>query len=83
LALYRSGGWDALKEISRSGRPKKLNGLEMQWIYGVVSKGSPDQHKFNFCLWTLNALRALIKRELKVELSKAKQSKAKHPSVDY
>lgn len=75
LALYRSGGWDALKEEKRSGRPKKLNGFEMQWIYEVVSGGTPDQHKFDFCLWTLNALRSLIKRELKVDLSKASLSR--------
>jgi len=74
-ALYRSGGWDALKEIGHSGRPKKLNGFEMQWIYEVVSKGSPDQYKFDFCLLTRNALRALIKRELKVELSKESLSR--------
>jgi transposase len=30
LALYRSGSWDALKESSRSGRPKKLTGFEME-----------------------------------------------------
>ena len=30
LALYSSGGWDALKEIGRSGRPKKLNCFEMK-----------------------------------------------------
>lgn len=75
LALYRSGGWDAIKEGKRSGRPKKLNGFEMQWIYEVVSGGTPDQHKFDFCLWTLNALRSLIKRELKVDLSKPSLSR--------
>ena len=75
LALYRSGGWDALKEEKRSGRPKKLSGFEMQWIYEVVSSGTPDQHKFDFFLWTLNALRALIKRELKVSLSKSSVSR--------
>jgi len=25
LALYRSGGWDALKEEKRSGRPKQCH----------------------------------------------------------
>jgi len=75
LALYRSGGWDALKENAKSGRRKKLSGFEMQWIYQVVSQGTPDQHQFDFCLWTLNALRALIKRELKVELSKSSVSR--------
>lgn len=75
LALYRSGGWDALKESARSGRPKKLTGLDMEWIYQVVSQGTPDQHQFDFCLWTLNVLRALIKRELKVDLSKSSVSR--------
>jgi len=71
LALYRSGGWDALKEGARKGRPSKLSGMDMRWIYLVVSQGTPDQHQFDFCLWTLNALRALIKRDLKIELSKS------------
>jgi len=71
LSLYRSGGWDALKEGARSGRPRKLSGSDMQWVYGVVTKGTPDQHQFDFCLWTLSILKSLIKRELGVELSKS------------
>ena len=69
LSLYRSGGWDALKEGARSGRPRKLSGFDMKWIYHVVTSGTPEQHKFDFCLWTLGALRTLIKRDLGVELS--------------
>jgi len=69
LSLYRSGGWDALKEGARSGRSRKLSGFDMKWIYHVVTSGTPEQHKFDFCLWTLGALRTLIKRDLGVELS--------------
>ena len=36
LARYRNGGWQALKTGSRSGRPKKLGGSEIRWIYRVV-----------------------------------------------
>lgn len=75
ISLYRSGGWDALKEGARSGRPPKLSGTDMQWIYDAVTQGSPDQYQFDFCLWTLNALRALIKRDLGITLSKSAVSR--------
>lgn len=71
LSLYRSGGWDALTEGARSGRPRKLNGSDMCWIYNVVTQDLPDQYKFDFCLWTLATLKSLIKRELGITLSKS------------
>ncbi|MGB5832427.1 MAG: IS630 family transposase [Thiohalocapsa sp.] len=71
LSLYRSGGWDALKEGRRCGRPRKLSGEEMKWIYRVVKQGNPQQFQFEFCLWTLKTLRTLIERELGVKLSKS------------
>ena len=71
LSLYRSGGWDALKEGYRSGRPRKVSGEDMKWIYQVVTMGNPQQFQFDFCLWTLNTLRSLIQRELQVKLSKS------------
>ncbi|OGT91953.1 MAG: hypothetical protein A2514_04860 [Gammaproteobacteria bacterium RIFOXYD12_FULL_61_37] len=43
----------------------------MQWIYQVVTQGNPLQYQFDFCLWTLNVLRALIERELGIKLSKS------------
>jgi len=75
ISLYRSGGWNALKEGARSGRPRKLSGSDMQWIYNAVTQGAPNQYQFDFCLWTLNALRALIKRDLGVKLSKSAVSR--------
>lgn len=75
LSLYRSGGWDALKEKHRSGRPRKVSADDMRWIYYVVTLGNPQQYQFEFCLWTLNTLRALIERELGIKLSKSSVSR--------
>ena len=75
LSLYRSGGWDALKEGARSGRPRKVGGSDMQWIYNAVTLGNPQNYQFDFCLWTLNALRTLIDRELGIKLSKSAVSR--------
>ncbi len=41
LSRYRAGGWDALKEGKRSGRPRKLSAEDMQWVYNAVTMGNP------------------------------------------
>ena len=71
LARYRSGGWDGLKEGSRRGRPRKLSGEDMSWLYFAITQGNPLNYKFDFCLWTLNIIRSMIKQERGVELSKS------------
>ena len=75
LARYRNGGWDALKEGSRRGRPRKLSGEDMEWVYDAVTMGSPLNHKFEFCLWTLNIIRSMIEKERGVKLSKSAVSR--------
>ena len=75
LSRYRSGGWHALKEGFRSGRPRKLSAEDMRWVYEAVSQGNPQQYQFSFCLWTLNIIRSMIKKELGVELSKSAVSR--------
>ena len=71
LSLYRAGGWDALREGARSGRPRKLSAEDMQWVYDAVTMGNPLNHQFDFCLWTLNILRTMIERKRGVRLSKS------------
>lgn len=75
LSLYRAGGWDALNEGRRSGRPRKVSADDMKWIYHAVTLGDPRQFQFEFCLWTLNTLRTLIQRELGIRLSKSSVSR--------
>ena len=41
LAWYRQGGWHALKEGLRSGRPRKVSGEVMRWLYRAITMGNP------------------------------------------
>ena len=75
LSLYRSGGWGALTEGARSGRPRKLSADDMKWVYDAVTQGNPLNYKFEFCLWTLNIIRAMIDKERGVKLSKSAVSR--------
>jgi len=71
LAKYRQGGWHALRNGERSGRPRKVNEEVMEWLYDAISLGDPRQHQLPFCLWTLNVVRSLLKQRWDVSLSKS------------
>jgi len=71
LARYRSGGWHALRTGHRSGRPKKLNGPQMAWIYRTIRDKNPRQLKFPFALWTRKMIIDVIKRQFEIKLSPA------------
>ena len=75
LAWYRQGGWQALKEGRRSGRPRKVSGEVMQWLYRAITMGNPLQYQFEFCLWTLPIIRQMLRREHGIELSKSAVSR--------
>ena len=52
LAAYRAGGRDALRARKASGRPKRVTGSQMKWIYNTVTSKNPTQLQFPFALWT-------------------------------
>ena len=69
LAKYRSGGWDALKARALEGRPLKITGDQLQWLYRTVVGKSPLQFRFEFALWTRETIRTLLREEFSLELS--------------
>lgn len=75
LAKYRQGGWGNLEEGKRSGRPRKITAEVMSWLYHAVTLGDPRQYALPFCLWTLNHIRAVLKREHGITLSKSSVSR--------
>jgi transposase len=70
LALYRSGGWDALTAGKRGGRKPKLDGKMLKWVYATVTMGNPLQFKFAFALWTRQMIASLIQKKYGIKLSK-------------
>jgi len=71
LARYRHGGWGALDARKRGGRPGKLDGKALSWLYKTITSKNPLQLKFTFALWTSRMVQELIRRKYGIELSKA------------
>lgn len=69
LARYRHGGWDALREGARSGRPRKVNGTILNWLYRAITTGDPRQYQFDFCLWNRRIIKSMLKKHHGIELS--------------
>jgi transposase len=71
LARYRANGWHGLKTGMRTGRPRKLTGNQLAWIYRTVVDKDPLQLKFSFALWTRAMIGVLIQKQFGIKLSDA------------
>lgn len=66
--VLRVGGIDALRDMSKGGRPPHLGAAELSRLYVALLEG-PTAHGFATPLWTLKRVRLLIEREFGVRYS--------------
>jgi transposase len=69
LAKYRDGGLDALRAKPVPGRPPKLTGSQLRWVYKTVVGKNPLQLRFLYALWTRGMVREVIRERFGVRLS--------------
>jgi transposase len=69
LARYRAGGWGGLKAKPLAGRPKKISGAQLRWLYGTVVGKNPLQFRFEFALWTRWMIQILLRKQFGLKLS--------------
>jgi transposase len=66
--VLNTGGIDALRDMSKGGRPAQLGAGELSQLYVWLLEG-PTAHGFPTELWTLKRVKLLIEREFGVRYS--------------
>jgi len=66
--IEEGGGIEALRNVSRGGRPARLSEQDKQWLTQALIDG-PTVHGFGSELWTLKRVRILIEKRFGVRFS--------------
>ena len=66
--VLESQGIDALRDMSKGGRPARIEALELGQLQVALLEG-PTAHGFGTPLWTLKRVRLLIERQFGVKYS--------------
>jgi len=66
--VLKANGIDALRDMSKGGRPARLGAAELSRLYVALLEG-PEMHGFMTPLWTLKRVRLWIEREFGVRYS--------------
>ncbi len=66
--VLQAEGIDALRTMSKGGRPARLGAEELSWLQVALLEG-PTAHGFGTPLWTLKRVRLLIERKFGVHYS--------------
>ena len=66
--VLQAQGIDALRDMSKGGRPALLGAQELMRLQIALMEG-PTAHGFGTPLWTLKRVRLLIEREVGVQYS--------------
>lgn len=72
LKAHRDGGESALQSQKRGPKEDqttKLKGFQAATIVKMITDNDPEQLKLPFVLWTADAVRLLIQRKYKIQLS--------------
>ena len=66
--VLNADGIDALRDMSKGGRPARLGAAELSRLYVALLEG-PEMHGFTTPVWTLKRVRLWIEREFGVRYS--------------
>jgi len=70
-ARGRGRGLNALRSTKGTGRPRKLTSAQERQVFRWVNGKRPDQHGFDFGLWTRQIVQELLLSRFEVRLSLA------------
>ena len=76
LAAFAEGGHNGLKAKPVPGRPPKLKDKHLRWLASTVRNTTPQQHRFEFALWTLRLIGEVIERQFGIKLSRSAVGRA-------